>query len=167
MDVELLERLLALMKDGGLTELEYEHKGTKIHLSKQQEAAPQIVMSAPQIPAAAAPAPLPVAPASAPPPGGAASAPVAAAGDSIQEEPGTTLVKAPMVGTFYTAPSPEAETYVQTGDRVNADSVLCILEAMKVMNEIKAECAGEVIAILVENGEPVEFGQPLFRIRTG
>jgi acetyl-CoA carboxylase biotin carboxyl carrier protein len=70
-----------------------------------------------------------------------------------------------MVGTFYRAPSPEAEAFVRVGSRVQAESVLCIIEAMKVMNEIRAETSGEIVEILVENGEPVEFGQPLFLIK--
>jgi acetyl-CoA carboxylase biotin carboxyl carrier protein len=74
--------------------------------------------------------------------------------------------KSPMVGTFYRAPSPESPPYVTEGDRVSKEAVLCIIEAMKVMNEIKAEISGEIVEILVENGEAVEFGQPLFLIRT-
>ena len=72
-----------------------------------------------------------------------------------------------MVGTFYRAASPEAEVFCQLGDSVNEDSTICIIEAMKVMNEIKAELNGRIVAILVENGEPVEFGQPLFRVQRG
>ena len=72
----------------------------------------------------------------------------------------------PIVGTFYTAPSPESAPYVTEGDKVKKDSILCIIEAMKVMNEIKAELSGEIIEVLVENGEAVEYGQPLFLIRT-
>ena len=74
-------------------------------------------------------------------------------------------ITAPMVGTFYRSPSPEAESYVEVGHRVTPDTVVCILEAMKVMNEIKAEISGEIVEILVENGEPVEFVQPLFVIK--
>ena len=72
-----------------------------------------------------------------------------------------------MVGTFYRAPSPEAEPFCSVGDSISEDSTICIIEAMKVMNEIKAELNGRIVAILVENGEPVEFGQPLFRIERG
>jgi acetyl-CoA carboxylase biotin carboxyl carrier protein len=76
-------------------------------------------------------------------------------------------IKSPMVGTFYRAPSPESPPYVQVGDRVNPDSILCIVEAMKLMNEIKAELSGTILDILVENGQPVEYGQPMFKIRKG
>ena len=80
-------------------------------------------------------------------------------------EPQGEVFKSPMLGTFYSAPSPDAESFVKLGDRVNADTTLCIVEAMKVMNEIKAEREFEVLEALVKNGEPVEFGQPLFLIR--
>jgi acetyl-CoA carboxylase biotin carboxyl carrier protein len=76
-----------------------------------------------------------------------------------------TEIKAPMIGTFYRAPSPEAGNYVEVGTEVNADTVVCIIEAMKVMNEIKAEAKGVISQILVENAKPVEFGQPMFKIR--
>ncbi|MBN1903161.1 acetyl-CoA carboxylase biotin carboxyl carrier protein [Candidatus Sumerlaeota bacterium] len=78
-----------------------------------------------------------------------------------------TEIKSPMVGTFYRAPSPESPPYVQIGDRVNPDTVLCIVEAMKLMNEIKAETSGAIVDILVENGQPVEYGQPMFKIKKG
>ena len=74
-------------------------------------------------------------------------------------------IKSPMIGTFYRAPSPEAVHYVEVGSEVNPESVVCIIEAMKVMNEIKAECRGVITEVIVENGKPVEFGQPMFRIR--
>jgi acetyl-CoA carboxylase biotin carboxyl carrier protein len=74
------------------------------------------------------------------------------------------LIKSPMVGTFYTAPSPESPAFVKVGDTVTPDTVVCILEAMKVMNEIKAELSGRIAAVLVENGDSIEYGQPLFRV---
>jgi acetyl-CoA carboxylase biotin carboxyl carrier protein len=83
-----------------------------------------------------------------------------------KRDPNLTELTSPMVGTFYRAPSPESPPYVTEGDRVSKDAVLCIVEAMKVMNEIKAEHSGEIVEILVENGEAVEFGQPLILIRT-
>ena len=92
----------------------------------------------------------------------AASGPVAGGG---APEPKGEVYKSPMLGTFYRAASPEAEPFCKVGDRVSADKTLCIIEAMKVMNEIKAEREFEILEILVKNGEPVEFGQPLFLIR--
>jgi len=88
---------------------------------------------------------------------------VAPAGHMDEAQEGEVFVS-PMVGTFYRAPAPEAEPFVDVGERVTPDTTLCVIEAMKVMNEIKAEMEGQIAAILVENGEPVEFGQPLFRI---
>src|SRR5271165_388017 len=83
----------------------------------------------------------------------------------LQVASGEIDIKSPMIGTFYRAPSPEAGNYVETGSEVNAETVVCIIEAMKVMNEIKSEVKGIVTQVLVENGKPVEFGQPLFKVR--
>ena len=80
--------------------------------------------------------------------------------------PGEIDIKSPMIGTFYRSPSPEAASYIEVGSEVSPESVVCIIEAMKVMNEIKAEVKGVVTQILVENGKPVEFGQPLFKVRS-
>ena len=100
----------------------------------------------------------------------AAPAPVAIAPASsarlVIPPPGTVEIRSPIVGTFYKSPSPESPPFVGPGDRVKPDSVVCIIEAMKVMNEIKAEVSGEVVEVLVENGQPVEFDQPLFRVKT-
>ncbi|HEX9793745.1 MAG TPA: acetyl-CoA carboxylase biotin carboxyl carrier protein [Planctomycetota bacterium] len=152
-----MDRLLALLKKGELTELEYEHRGTKLRLSRQAApSAPGPYMVHAGAPVAAAPvaaAPVPASPAD-----GVPQAPV--------EDAGIFVVRAPMVGSFYRSANPESDPFVQVGDRVGDDTTLCILEAMKVMNEIKAECAGEVVEVMVENGEPVEYGQAMFRIRT-
>ncbi len=83
-----------------------------------------------------------------------------------QEDPGLTYVRSPMVGTFYRAPEPGAPPFVNEGDRIKPGQVLCIIEAMKLMNEIEAECAGEVVEIFVENAQPVQYGDKLFSIRT-
>ena len=101
----------------------------------------------------------PVAPAVAPEVAAAAPAEDAAA------EPEGKVITSPMVGTFYRTPSPDADPFIRVGDRVEEDTIVCILEAMKVMNEIPAEAVGEIAEVLVENGEPVEFGQPLFLLR--
>jgi acetyl-CoA carboxylase biotin carboxyl carrier protein len=82
----------------------------------------------------------------------------------VKEEDNSTTINSPMVGTFYRAPSPDSPPYVEKDDEFNEETVLCIVEAMKVMNEIKAECKGKIADILVENGQPVQFGQPLFRV---
>jgi len=150
--VTQIQRLIDLMVEKGAVEVELEEKGTKLRVRlKEDRPSPGFVHYAPPQPAphaAFAPASLP------------------AAGNSTAE-PGVDgdVFLSPMVGTFYRAASPDAEPFVQIGDKVAADGSLCIIEAMKVMNEIKAEFAGTVTAILVENGTPVEFGQPLFRLK--
>jgi acetyl-CoA carboxylase biotin carboxyl carrier protein len=156
-DLSDLQTLLDLMGRYGLSELELEGEGRKIRFKKPEPqpvfpavsfgAAPPVV-AMPQAPApAAVPAPA-AAPAAGPPPLPA----------NVHE------VKSPMVGTFYRAPSPEADPFVKEGDKVEESTVLCIIEAMKVMNEIAAGISGMVKEILVKNGESVEFGQPIFRI---
>ena len=146
MDIDKIKEMIAIMEEHDLTEIEIANGEEKIRLKKgdsgllQQmgqlgQRVPQQVV---EIPAQTA----------------------ASASDSELME-----VTSPMVGTFYMAGAPDAEPYVEVGDTVEADDVICIIEAMKVMNEIKAEIAGEVVEILVENGEVIEYGQPLFKIR--
>ena len=148
-----LERLVEMMVDKDVVEVELEGAGARWRVRRTE---PQAVTYA-----AAAPMPM-AAPAAAAP----AAAPAGGdAGAAAPAEPEGEVFKSPMLGTFYSAPSPDAETFVKVGDRVNADTTLCIVEAMKVMNEIKAERDFEVLEVLVKNGEPVEFGQPLFLIR--
>jgi acetyl-CoA carboxylase biotin carboxyl carrier protein len=84
-----------------------------------------------------------------------------------EDEAGMQIIKSPMVGTFYRSPNPDAKTFVEEGAAVQADSVVCIIEAMKLMNEIHAEVKGTIVAILAENGKPVEYGQPLFKVKVG
>ncbi len=149
-----LERLVAMMEERDVVEVELEEAGARWRVRRTE---PQAVTYA-----AAAPMPMaaPAAQAAAP---AIAAAPAEAAG--APAEPEGEVFKSPMLGTFYSAPSPDAEAFVKAGDRVTADKTLCIVEAMKVMNEIKAERDFEVLEVLVNNGEPVEFGQPLFLIR--
>jgi acetyl-CoA carboxylase biotin carboxyl carrier protein len=149
MDARELKKIVQIMNDNDLAEVEIEEEGKRLRIRKQDApGAPPVV--------AAAPAPAPAA---------APAAEPAPAAEAPAEEPGLHVITSPMVGTFYRAPSPDAEPYVEVGVRVNAESVVCILEAMKVMNEIKAECAGEIAEICVQNGEAVEFGQALFKVR--
>jgi acetyl-CoA carboxylase biotin carboxyl carrier protein len=152
--LDQLERLIELMVQKDVVEVELEEAGARWRVRRKE---PQAMAFAAQAPVA-----MPAlvghhhahAHASAAP----AAAPAAA-------EPAGEVFKSPMLGTFYRSPSPEAESFVKPGDRVTADKTLCIVEAMKVMNEIKAEREFEILDILVKNGEPVEFGQPLFLIR--
>jgi acetyl-CoA carboxylase biotin carboxyl carrier protein len=147
MDLEEIKQILQLMDENGLAEFELEREGVRIALRKAVAAAPMIVTaSAPQAPV----------PAQTAPPAGETVAP------AVEEK--TAYISSPMVGTFYVAPSPEAPPFINVGDTVGKDTVVCILEAMKVMNEIKAELAGTIAEVLVENAEPVEYGEPLFRV---
>lgn len=155
MDTNELKTLIDLMNQNDLLELEVVEDNKKIRLKKMYEGGAKIVpMPMAGAPAAAA-APMPAA---AP---AAASAPAPAA---EAESASGTPVKSPMVGTFYRAASPESPNYVEVGDKVGPDTVICILEAMKVFNEIRAEMEGTITKILVENGEAVEYGQPLFLV---
>ncbi len=157
MDIAELKKLVKLMNENDLVELEIQEQGSTVRLRKTP--------TAPSFVSAAAAAPLLQATAGASgvaAPAPAPAAPAAPAGPP----PGTVEIRSPIVGTFYKSPSPEAAPYVGVGDRVKPDSVVCIVEAMKVMNEIKAEVAGEIVEVLIDNGESVEFDQPLFRVRT-
>ena len=153
MDLSYLEKILQLFDESTLSELEIEEEGTQLRLSRKQEQ-PAAIQYAPAPMQYAAPAAPIAAPAAAPAPSAAASA-IA----SNQHE-----IKSPIVGTMYRAPSPDADPYVQVGQRIEAGQTICIVEAMKLMNEIESDISGKVIRILVENGQPVEYGQPLILI---
>lgn len=156
MDFNFIKRLVQLVDSSTLTELEIEEKETKIKISRKGVAgvpAEAIVM---QHPANYHPAPLPQAFTNTAP---AETAPTAA------EEENLHSVLSPIVGTFYRASSPDAEPFVQVGDSVSVGTGLCIIEAMKLMNEIESDVNGKIVKILVENGKPVEYNQPLFLIR--
>jgi len=153
MDHRELQKLVELMNENELVELEIEEEGFRVSLRKAQ---------APSFAAPPAYLPQPVTPV-------AAGAPNAGASEEAVDTgppPGTKDIVSPMVGTFYRRPSPDADPYTNLGDAVHAESVVCIVEAMKVNNEIKAELDGEILEILVEDGQPVEFDQPLFRVQT-
>ena len=151
-EIKDIRRLVKLMADNALTELDIKPGETKIHLRRGGQES-HVVPAGPAAPVATTP----TAPQAAPQQ--AASAQAAEPAENLIE------VKSPMVGTFYTAPSPDSDPFVTTGARVGEDTVVCIVEAMKVMNEIKAECSGTIAEICVKNAQPVEFGQVLFRVR--
>ncbi len=145
MSIEKISKLVEIMNENDLVEIQLEEENLKIKLKKpgcNMIAAPAMMPQnmAPIMPSAA---------------------PAAAADDTA----GLTPVPSPIVGTFYSAPSPDAEAFVSVGDNVSADTVICIVEAMKIMNEVKAEISGTIEKILVKNGEPVEYGQPLFLVK--
>jgi len=155
MDLRKLKKLIDLVEESGIAELEVTEGEEKVRITRvNQHAAPTYYSPAPMQYAAQAGAP--VAPAAA-----AAPAAEAPAGSGLPEG---FVVKSPMVGTFYRAPSPDAKNFVEVGQSVNVGDTLCIIEAMKLLNEIEADHAGVIKAILVENGQPVEYGEPLFVI---
>ena len=137
----LIEEMLQLMESRGLVELEMEHQGLRIRLKKASSSpAPQLVEYVTGVPQPAVPA-----------------------GRSIPaEDTHRIVIKSPMVGTFYRAPAPDAPPFAEVGQDIEIGQVVCILEAMKLMNEIKSEVGGRIAEVLVESGAPVEFGQPLF-----
>ena len=155
MDIKEIKAVIDLMRKNSLTEFEYEKDGTKIRIQRGPDGKPQVFTTTPGVATAPALVPVPLAI-----PTAAAPTPVPApAAESLPS------INSPMVGTFYASPAPDAPPYVSVGKVVTPESVVCIIEAMKVMNEIKAEMSGTITEILVESGKPVEFGKPLFRIR--
>jgi len=151
-DLKDIKAIIDLMKKNSVSEFELEKQDFKIRLKRgmnggvvsAEEGGPQVITYAPMqaaLPAAAA-----------------ATAPAAATSNDAD-------IKSPMIGTFYRSPSPESAAYAEIGTEVSPDTVVCIIEAMKVMNEIKAEVRGVITQVLIENAKPVEFGQPLFKIR--
>ena len=160
MDLDELKELLQILEEREIIEFELEEEGKKLRIRKAaaNHAAPPAVIAAPIVSALStlAPAVAPAAPASAP----AAPAPAEPAPDA-----GTLVVKSPIVGTFYRSPDPNSPSFVDIGDRVKPGQVMCIVEAMKLMNEIEAEVAGEVLKVHPQNGQPVQYGDPLFTIR--
>ena len=157
-NMDELRELIALLRDNGLAELELEREDFRVRLRREgvtasgdHSAVPAAPVSQPNKGAATAP---PSAPATTTAPSSAASA-----------DQDLQIITSPIVGTFYRSPSPTAEPFVKIGSNVEQSSVVCIIEAMKLMNEIQAEATGEVVKIYVENGQPVEYGQPLFGIK--
>ncbi len=159
MDLKEIKAVIDLMTKNGLSEFELEKGDVKLKMkrgpggewaSSASAPAPLPAIAAPAAPSAAAPATAVSAPAASTP----AAAPV----------PGAMIVS-PMVGTFYRSPSPDSASYVEPGQEVTEETVVCIIEAMKVMNEIKAETRGVIVEVLAQNGKPVEFGKPLFSVR--
>ena len=149
-DVKALKELIKLMIANDLTELDLQEKDERVTI-KRGGGAPAVHY----VPSAPAPAPAPAA--GTPEQPGAAPAP--------EEQPGVVTIGSPMVGTFYNSPTPDAQSYVKVGDRVEPDTVVCIIEAMKVFNEIRAQTAGTIQKVLVKNGEAIEFDQPLFAVK--
>ena len=153
MDIRKVKKLIELLDESGIAEIEITEGEEAVRISRYPQGA-----------ALAPAAPAPVAMAAPPPAAAAPAAPEAAAAAPAEVEEEGYLVPAPMVGTFYAASSPGAAPYVQVGDRVNEGDTLCIIEAMKMMNQIEADVSGVIKSIRVQNGEPVEYGQTLIVI---
>ena len=153
MDLKDIKAILDLMKKNSVSEFELEKQDFKIRLKRALAGTGPVI----QMDDSAAP---PALQAGSSTVQAAAPAPVAAPAASNEIE-----IKSPMIGTFYRSPSPESGAYVEVGSEVNPETVVCIIEAMKVMNEIKAEAKGVITQVLVENAKPVEFGQPMFKVR--
>ena len=160
LELKDIKAIIDLMKKNDLSVFELERDGFKLKL--QKGAGDQTIFSS-AVPTLT-PIPVPIAGAATPPPPAAASASSAPAEAAQKSEPLRDIVS-PMVGTFYRAGSPESPPFVDIGKAVSEESVVCIIEAMKVMNEIKAEVSGTIAEIVAENGKPVQFGQVLFRVR--
>lgn len=160
-DLGQLEQLLSFMSEHGLEEFEYAQGDLRIHLKKAvasaSSAPSQALSAASQSSVAATPARAETTRAESE--AVAAPVPAAAPADDLH------VIKSPIVGTFYAAPNPESGPFVKVGDTVQAGQTVCIIEAMKLMNEIEADISGEVARIMVENGQPVEYGEPLFALR--
>lgn len=157
MDIRKVKKLIELLEESGLSELEIHEGEESVRLSRQPQGAPV------QHAYYAAPPQAPVAPPATPAEGGERASGAAGEEEGAGLPPGT-VVRSPMVGTYYNAPSPDAEPFVSEGDEVQAGDTLCMIEAMKMFNQIEAEISGRVMAILAENGQPVEYDQPLFVI---
>lgn len=152
-NMEELQALAALVNEHGFTDFEFENENIRVRLSKAVTVA-----------AAPAPVAMPVAAA----PVAAASAPVAEAApaaEPVDADAGLFKITSPIVGTFYRSPGPDKAAYVSEGSNVSPETTVCIVEAMKLMNEIQAEVSGEIVKVYVENGQPVEYGQPLFGVK--
>jgi len=163
LDLKQIKQIIDLMKRSELTEFAVEEEGFKLKIRRGSNGLPIVSTGkgsnppfAPvdynSVPPMPVPAPIQASTAAAPAPA---------------EEPGISFVKSPMVGTFYRAPSPESKPFVDVGSKIEDNSLVCIIEAMKIMNEIQAETKGTIVEILVENGQPVEYGQRLFKLKQG
>jgi acetyl-CoA carboxylase biotin carboxyl carrier protein len=150
MELEQIKAIIELMKENDLSEFSMENEGLKIRIKRGPDGVQTVAQPVPAPVAVAAMVPAPV--------------PVVAVAPAAPVDEGRHITS-PMVGTFYRSPSPESPHYIEVGAEVDEETVVCIIEAMKVMNEIKAECKGVITHILAENAKPVEFGQKLFAVR--
>ncbi len=155
-DVRRIRRLVELMKEHDLSEIDLRQGDARIQLRRGGDGSAIGTALRPQSPASAAVAP----------PSEAVRPTPLLPSEAAAKDEHIALIASPMVGTFYSAPDPDSPPYVKVGDSIGPETVVCIVEAMKVFNQIPAEVAGRIVAVLVENGEPVEFGQPMFKVDT-
>ena len=166
MDLKELKEILQILEEKEITEFELEEEGMKLRIRKatapsaNHASAPVAPLVATVLPSLGGPVV-----AAPPPPAPPAAVGAAAPAPAAEAEAGVTVVKSPIVGTFYRTPDPNAPPFVDVGDRIRVGQVLCIIEAMKLMNEIEAEVAGEVVKVHRESGQPVQYGDPLFTVR--
>ncbi len=161
MDLKQIKLIIDLMKRSDLTEFAVEEEGFKLKICRNNNGTPFVATGGGSLhPHGVGGDPLPSAGAPA-----ASTAPATAATPSDEE--GIIYVKSPMVGTFYRSPSPESKSFVEIGSKIVENSVVCIVEAMKIMNEIQSEIKGTIVECLIENGQPVEYGQKLFKVKQG
>jgi acetyl-CoA carboxylase biotin carboxyl carrier protein len=161
LDLKQIKQIIDLMKRSELSEFEFEEEGFKIKIKRGSGGQP-IFTSTPH---SANPFPAIAAPAETPAPAAHSASPLASGSPSGADEAGYAYVKSPMVGTFYRSPSPENPVFVDVNAKVEEKTVVCIIEAMKIMNEIQAETKGTIVEVMVENGQPVEYGQRLFKVK--
>ncbi|PRO66706.1 acetyl-CoA carboxylase biotin carboxyl carrier protein [Alkalicoccus urumqiensis] len=156
--IQEIRELIQLIDNSSIDEFKYEQNGEKVTLRKHQQGGGETIRTVQE-------APQPVQPSQPAPQSPAQETSSASEKTEAEDRSGTHAVTSPMVGTFYAAPSPDADPYVTKGDTVKQDSVVCIVEAMKLMNEIEAEVNGEIVEVLVKDGELVEYGQDLFLVK--
>jgi acetyl-CoA carboxylase biotin carboxyl carrier protein len=160
LDLKQIKQIIELMKRSELTEFAVEEEGFKLKIRRGTNGIPVISGG----PGTATPFSAPDSTPSTPAPSATGAG---AAGNATKDEAGYTFVKSPMVGTFYRSASPDSKPFTDVGAKVVENTVVCIIEAMKIMNEIQAEAKGSVVEVLVENGQPVEYGQRLFKLKQG
>ncbi|MBM7660894.1 acetyl-CoA carboxylase biotin carboxyl carrier protein [Bacillus mesophilus] len=162
--IQEIRELIKLIDQASIDEFSYEHEGSKIKMKKHHNQTTVVSQSQPVEQPAQAVQPV------SQPPVQAQPTPAAKVEETVSpvkvEDPSLQKIVSPMVGTFYAAPNPESGPFVKVGDKVGKDSVVCIVEAMKLFNEIEAEVSGEIVEILVENGQLVEYGQPMFLVKS-
>ncbi len=162
MDLKQIKQIIDLMKRSELTEFAVEEEGFKLKIRRGANGLPLVSSSSRGSAAPFVPAEI-----NSTPPMPVLSVPVNPGAVPAADEPGITYIKSPMVGTFYRSPSPDTKPFLEVGSKVEETTIICIIEAMKIMNEIQAETKGTVLELLVDNGQPVEYGQRLFKLKQG